>query len=243
MQGLQEKVKGKGCPVSVTLSSAEGPAGSSVGVPMFQRLSPRLVLISWRGSHLSEGSEKILKIRVDKAFPPTHPTTRLCLELLREPLAAGQAATLLDLGCGAGVLGLAGAAQGVPLVVGLDLARGAVQATLKNARKNLLAGPLQVVQGSTECLKGTFDLVVANLPWEVQMDRARELDRLTAPAGCLILSGFRESQENLLQETYQGLGWCISRRAVKDFRHPELPPEMDFTWVAWILCRQGALVK
>jgi ribosomal protein L11 methylase PrmA len=120
----------------------------------------------------------------------------------------------------------------------VDLAGEAARATLENARENLLADPLTVVQGSTECLKFSFDLVAANLPWEVQLDKARELDRLAAPAGALILSGFRQSQEDLVQKTYQGLGWRLSRRVVKDFRHPELPPEMDFTWVAWILHRR-----
>ena len=205
---------------------------------MFQRLSPRLVLITFSGAPQAVGSEKILKIRMGQAFNPTHPTTRLCLELLREALSAGRANTLLDVGCGVGILGLAAAALGVPLVMGVDLAGEAVQATLDNARGNFLAGALKVVQGSTECLKFSFDLVVANLPWEVQMNKASELDRLAAPAGSLILSGFRQTQENLLRETYQGLGWRLSRRVVKDFRHPELPPEMDFTWAAWCLRRQ-----
>jgi ribosomal protein L11 methyltransferase len=204
---------------------------------MFQRLSPHLLLITVAGAPQAEGPGKILKIGIGDAFNPTHPTTRLCLHLLSEVLAASQANSLLDVGCGAGILGLAAAVRGVSLVVAVDLAEGAARATLQNARDNLLAGPLKVVQGSTECLKLSFDLVAANLPWEVQMDKARELDRLAAPAGSLILSGFRQSQEDLLRETYQGLGWCLSRRVIKDFRHPELPPEMDFTWVAWTLKR------
>ena len=57
---------------------------------------------------------------------------------------------------------------------------------------------LQVVRGSTECVKGPFDLVIANLPWEVQMDKVSELDRLAASRGRLILSGFRDNQENLV---------------------------------------------
>jgi len=205
---------------------------------MFQRLASRLVLITLAGAPQVEGPEKFLKIRLGQAFPPTHPTTRLCLDLLREALAAEQIYNLLDVGCGAGVLGLAAAALGVPWVVAVDLAGKAIQETLQNARTNRLAGPLKVVQGSTECLQGSFDLVAANLPWEVQMDKAPELDRLAAPVGSLILSGFRQNQENLLWETYQGLGWRLSRRVMKDFQHPELLPEMDFTWVAWTLRRK-----
>jgi ribosomal protein L11 methyltransferase len=138
-------------------------------------------------------------------------------------------------GCGAGLFSLAAAALGVPRVVGVDICPAAVQVTRKNARDNGLAGSLQVIQGSTECLKGPFDLVIANLPWEVQVDKVSELNRLASPGGRLILSGFRDNQEDLLIQSYQGLGWTLARRLVKEFRHPELPPDISFTWVAWLL--------
>ena len=95
------------------------------------------------------------------------------------------------MGCGAGLLGLAAAALGVPRVLGVDLSPGAAEVTRENARENGLAGVLKVVQGSTECLKGPFDLGTANLPWEVQMDKVPELSRLVASQGRLIISGFR----------------------------------------------------
>ena len=132
-------------------------------------------------------------------------------------------------------LGVAAAALGVPRVVGTDISPAATRITRENARDNGLAGSLQVVRGSTECLKGPFDLVIANLPWEVQMDKVSELDRLAAPGGRLILSGFRDNQEDLLLRDYQKLGWSLAQRLTKDFRHPTLPPDISFTWVAWWL--------
>jgi ribosomal protein L11 methyltransferase len=177
----------------------------------------------------------VLYVKSGEAFPPGHPTTRLCLDVLRETLAATMAQTLLDVGCGAGLLALAAAALGVPRVVGVDISPGAAHVTRENARANGLADSLQVMRGSTECVKGPFDLVAANLPWEVQMEKVSELDRLAASHGRLILSGFRDNQENLLIERYQRLGWSLDQRLVKDFRHPELPPEISFTWVAWLL--------
>jgi hypothetical protein len=67
------------------------------------------------------------------------------------------------------------------------------------------------------------------------MDKVSELNRLAAPGGRLILSGFRDNQEDLLIQRYQGLGWTLARRLIKEFRHPELPPDISFTWVAWWL--------
>jgi ribosomal protein L11 methyltransferase len=180
-----------------------------------------------------------LWIRRGEAFPLGHPTTRLCLDLLREVLGEGGGHRLLDVGCGSGVLALAAAALGVPRVVAVDISRGSVESTRENARENGLASRLIAVLGSTECLKGPFELVAANLPWEVQMAKVPEIDRLAAPAGRLLLSGFRDNQENLLRERYLRRGWSPKRRLIKDFDHPELPPDLSFTWVAWRLEKDG----
>ncbi len=200
------------------------------------RLSDRLVLRTRLPERLETG-ERVLLVQSGEAFPPGHPSTRLCLDLLRETLAAAKVKRLLDVGCGAGVLSLAAAALGVPRVVAVDLALKAARATRENARENGLAESILVVRGSTEGLGVPFDLVAANLPWEVQMAKAAELDRVTAAGGRLILAGFRDNQEARLLEGYRRLGWSLQRRLVKDFHHPELPPEISFNWVAWRLGR------
>ena len=66
----------------------------------------------------------------------THPTTRLCLELLLEVEPRGACA---DLGCGSGVLAIAAAKLGFAPVTALDSDRAAVEATLRNARDNGIA--------------------------------------------------------------------------------------------------------
>jgi ribosomal protein L11 methyltransferase len=153
-------------------------------------------------------------------------------------VTARSAHCLLDMGCGAGIVGLAAAALGVPMVLGVDIAWEAAQAMQENAQSNGLAGSVRVAQGSTECVKEPFDIVVANLPWEVQREKVSELDRLVASEGDLILSGFRDNQEYSLLESYQKLGRSLSRRIVWEFNHPELPPDISFTWVAWLLKKQ-----
>ena len=183
---------------------------------MFYRLSPQIVLRSpWRPYRARPG-ERVLVVRTPGAFPPGHPTTRLSLELLPEALAAPPgsagfqpviAKRLLDVGCGSGVLTLAGAALGAGFCLGVDLSRPAVRRARENARDNGLAAAVQLVQGSTECLRGPFAVVVANLPWPVQWAKVAELDRLAA--GTLILSGFRDLQEAELLARYQERGWRL----------------------------------
>jgi ribosomal protein L11 methyltransferase len=202
---------------------------------VYYRLSEDLVLKTRWSPKLVKPGEKALIIGSGEAFPPSHPTTRLCLDLLRETLAPKPADSLVDVGCGTGILGLAAAALGVSRVVAVDLQSAAVRVTQENARENGLAGTLQVVQGSTECLRGPFDLVVANLPWEVQMGKVSELLRLAGSRGRLILSGFRDHQEAALLKEYLKSGRSLLARRVKDFYHPELPVDMSFNWVAWLL--------
>lgn len=204
---------------------------------MFYRLSPNLVLRSrWR-PHLSRPGERVLVLRTSGGFPPGHPTTGLCLELLPEALASGSCRRLLDLGCGSGVLTLAAAALGVDFCLGVDLSRRAVRLTRENARENGLAAALRLVQGSTECLRGPFDLVLANLRYPVQVAKVPELARLTAPSGTLILSGFRDVQEPELLAGYRDLGWILAQRLTRDEWAIEVPPEKSYTWVAWRLQR------
>jgi len=204
---------------------------------MFQRVSPDLVLVALKEAQPRGIAPSRLRINPGEAFPPTHPTTRLCLDLLGEALQAGPVNCLLDVGCGSGILGLAAAVLGVPRVTGMDTKWEAAAAARLNARENALGEALLVFQGSTECVRGRFDLVAANLPVEVQQDKAAELDRLAAVEGTLILSGFRDDQEGPLLEHYTRLGWTLGRRRVKYFWHPELPPDISFNWVAWLLSR------
>lgn len=91
-----------------------------------------------------------------------HPTTRLCLELIGE-LEAG---SLLDIGCGSGVLAIAAARLGFAPVVGLDNDRHAVEAARANAAANGLELDFDQADALVEPLPET-DVAIANISAEL----------------------------------------------------------------------------
>jgi ribosomal protein L11 methyltransferase len=114
-----------------------------------------------------------------------HPTTRLCLRLLLE---VGRA-SLLDVGCGSGVLAIAASRLGFSPVVGIDDDPVALAAARRNARANHVSIDLRRGDALRTALPST-DVVVANVSWEFA---AKLGSRLRARD--LIVSGYFESEQ------------------------------------------------
>jgi ribosomal protein L11 methyltransferase len=204
---------------------------------MFHRLTPELVIRSpWRPFRSRHG-EQSLVLKSAAVFPASHPTTHLCLDLLKIALAARPGALVLDVGCGSGILALAALALGAPRAVAVDLSGRAVRLTRANAARNGFLPRLSVVRGSTECLRGPFGLIFANLPWGVHLEKVEEFCRLAGPEGMLIIAGFKDTQAEPLLTGYEGRGWSVKEHRSRDSWAPEPPPELSYTWVAWLMAR------
>lgn len=128
----------------------------------------------------------------------SHPTTRLCLEWLEQNLLPGE--TLLDYGCGSGILAIAAARLGAREVHGLDIDPQAVQAARDNAATNQVQACFEVASTAAE---GSYDRVVANILANPLRLLAPAITARVRPGGFLALSGILETQAEELMACYR----------------------------------------
>ncbi len=127
----------------------------------------------------------------------SHPTTRLCLEWLCANI--GPRDTVLDYGCGSGILGIAAAKLGAASVLGVDIDENALVAAQDNAQRN---GVELALRHSRAALTETFDRVVANILTNPLCVMAPLLSGRVAPGGRIALSGILETQAQQVIDAY-----------------------------------------
>ncbi|HEX5520686.1 MAG TPA: 50S ribosomal protein L11 methyltransferase [Longimicrobiaceae bacterium] len=129
-----------------------------------------------------------------------HPTTRMCIEVLLG--LARDGGSLADLGCGSGVLAIAAAKLGFAPVSAYDADRGAVAATLENARDNAVALERVERLDLRSELPPPADVMVANLMRPLLL-RVAELMR--EPPKALIVSGLLDHEAGEVASAFRGL--------------------------------------
>ncbi|MDR1888832.1 MAG: 50S ribosomal protein L11 methyltransferase [Zoogloeaceae bacterium] len=161
------------------------------------RISARLWIVpSWRAA--PDPAAINLLLDPGMAFGTgSHPTTRLCLEWLERAQPDGK--TLLDYGCGSGILAIAAAKLGATRVDGVDIDPQAVSAARANAEKNGVAARFDV---SNTALDNEYDLVIANILANPLRVLAPALCGQVRPGGSLVLSGILETQAAEIIDIY-----------------------------------------
>lgn len=130
----------------------------------------------------------------------SHPTTFLCLQWLSDTLRGGE--TVLDYGCGSGILGIAAVKLGAASVLGVDIDDNALTAARDNATNNSVTLNLR---HSREKLEECFDIVVANILTNPLCVLAPLLAGCIAPGGRIALSGVLETQAEQVIAAYAPL--------------------------------------
>jgi ribosomal protein L11 methyltransferase len=162
------------------------------------RISERLWIVpSW---HEAPDPDAInLKLDPGLAFGTgSHPTTRLALRWLERAVRGGE--SVLDYGCGSGILAIAAMKLGAGRARGVDIDRQALLAARRNAIQNRVEVSFHNAAGA---VRQPAQIVVANILAHPLIVLAPALARLTAPGGRLALSGLLDDQVDAVSDAYR----------------------------------------
>ena len=151
-----------------------------------------------------------------------HPTTILSMRAVRAALVDG--ATVLDVGCGSGVLAVGACVLGASEATAIDISPASVPTTAANAARNGVADRVHVSMTPLAQIDRTYDVIVANILAPVLIELADDLRRVLAPSGVLIISGVLAGHHQHVEEALRPLrtlsvtthdGWAALTLAAK----------------------------
>lgn len=164
----------------------------------------------------------------------THPTTQLCLLAIEDGLQEGQ--TVIDIGCGSGILSIAAARLGAGKVIALDIDSVALQNAQKNIDLNEVGHIVNVYQGSLEVLldeilpqRSPVDLVLGNITSKTLAEMIYiGLGETITADGTIILSGILDHQVATIRSACEQANLqIIETRSMEDWRAlilKQIPP-------------------
>ena len=160
------------------------------------------------------GGRKVLNIEPGLAFGTgSHPTTKLCLETLEGYINSNS--TVLDIGCGSGILSIASLLLGAKSALGVDIDALAVKTAVSNARENGFDEPVfTAVQGNlSDKVSGKFNVVVANIVADVIMQFNTQVSNFLTDDGVYITGGIIENREDEVLASFAKNNFEVISRA------------------------------
>ncbi|MCB2182176.1 MAG: 50S ribosomal protein L11 methyltransferase [Desulfobulbaceae bacterium] len=179
------------------------------------QITDRITIKPTWENHTPKKDEIVIEIDPGLAFGTgLHASTRLALQLTEKAFSLNPPpTTVLDVGTGTGILGMAAAFLGATDVTCIDNDPDAVVCALENVSQNKLSSTVKVSGMDLDDLRGTYDLIIANITADVLTLLAPGLTRLLASPGQLILAGIlKGDQAQAIEKTFTalGLGVCDS---------------------------------
>ena len=159
------------------------------------------------------GDRKVLDIEPGLAFGSgSHPTTQLCLETLENYITPDS--TVLDIGCGSGILSIAALLLGARSAFGVDIDSLAVKTAKANALQNGFGDDkFTVVQGNlSDKVNGKFNVVVANIVADIIMEFNKTVGDFLTDDGVYITGGIIESREDEVLFSFAQNGFEVTDR-------------------------------
>jgi ribosomal protein L11 methyltransferase len=122
--------------------------------------------------------------------------------------------TVLDMGCGTGVLAIAALKLGAKSANAIDIDHWSVVNAQENAARNNVE--MTVAEGGAEAISGEFDVILANINRNILLDQMPVYSRSLVAGGVLCLSGFYESDLDIIKEKASQEGLQFERVLKQD---------------------------
>ena len=186
-----------------------------------QKVSDSIVIKpSWEEYTAKEG-EKIIDIDPGMAFGTgTHETTRMCINAIEKYMNKGD--SLIDIGCGSGILSIAAAHLGAEKVIAVDLDKLAVKVSKENVDLNGFSNTIDVRYGDlTDVIDEKADVIVANIIADIIAKLSENIADFIKDGGYCISSGIindkkdfvisklKENNFDIIEENNDGEWNCI----------------------------------
>lgn len=171
-----------------------------------------LIRPTWEDEYNADG-RKVLHIEPGLAFGTgSHPTTKLCLETLEKYI--DENSTVLDIGCGSGILSIASLLLGAKKAFGVDIDSLAVKTAMANAKENNLdENRFTAVQGNlSDKVSGKFSVVVANIVADIIMEFNKDVAKFLEDDGVYITGGIIENREDEVLLSFAQNGFEVKER-------------------------------
>lgn len=158
-----------------------------------------LIRPTWR-SEYDPGSRAVLNLDPGVAFGTGgHETTRLVLGVIEKVAAKGK--NFLDVGCGSGILAVAGLLLGCDEAFGVDIDEMAVKTAKENAALNDVSDRFTVVCGDlTDKVSGKYDIIAANIVADAIIALTADIKKFMKPDTIYIMSGIIDSRSSEVEE-------------------------------------------
>lgn len=176
---------------------------------------PGLVIAPTWEEYEAKVDEKVIVMDPGMAFGTGHhATTSLSLGFVQEVMSIGDHKTVLDVGCGTGILAMGAVLFGAEKVLGLDNDPDAVSAAGANVLYNKQSEQVDIAITSVEDIDGEYDVVVANIIHDVLAALSDALTARTKVGGFLVLSGvLAEDQADSITSIFEQHGFSLVRKA------------------------------
>lgn len=176
----------------------------------------RLVICPLWEEYNNTNNKTILRIDPGAAFGTgTHATTYLCLQMLDKYVKDG--VSVLDIGCGSGILGVASVLLGAHNADGVDIDLTAVKVAKENAVINNVENRTRFIDGDlAEKIDGKYDIICANIVADIIMRLNSNIEDYMKQDALYITSGIIDIRADEVKESFKQCGLTIVEELKKD---------------------------